>query len=70
MKNENEQQQKSLTEQTKKDNNCPVDKINHFDSLMKSYTGLDNYDLFKLLYNKVKEKLPLQYYKGPDPQTL
>ena len=53
LKNENEQLQKSLTEanqviteSTKRDN-CSVDKIKHSDSLMKLYTGIDNYDLFE-----------------------
>ena len=46
---------------------CSVDKIKHSDSLMKLYTGVDNYNLFKWIYDQVKEKVPfLQYYKGPD----
>ena len=73
LKNENEQLQKSITdanqvitESTKRDN-CSVDKIKHSDSLMKLYTGIDNYDLFEWIYKQVKEKVPfLQYYKGPD----
>ena len=78
LKNENEQLQKSLTEanqviteSTKRDNYCSVDKIKHSDSLMKLYTGIDNYDLFQWIYNQVKEKVPfLQYYKGPDSHKL
>ena len=65
LKNENEQLQKSLTEakqvvteSTKRDNNCSVHKIKHSDSLMKLYTGIDNYDLFEWIYNQVKEKVP------------
>ena len=77
LKNENEQLQKFLTEanqviteSTKRDN-CSVDKIKHSDSLMKLYTGIDNYDLFEWIYNQVKEKVPfLQYYKGPDLHKL
>ena len=77
LKNESEQLQKSLTEanqviteSTKRDN-CSVDKIKHSDSLMKLYTGIDNYDLFEWIYNQVKEKVPfLQYYKGPDSHKL
>jgi len=64
LKNENEQLQKSLTvanqvitESTKRDN-CSVDKVKYSDSLMKLYTGLDNYDLFEWIYNQVKEKVP------------
>ena len=72
LKNENEQLQKSLTEanqviteSTKRDD-CSVDKVKHSDSLMKLYTGIDNYDLFEWIYNQVKEKVPfLQYYKEP-----
>ena len=77
LKNENEQLQKSLTkanqvitESTKRDN-CSVDKIKHSDSLMKLYTGIDNYDLFEWIYIQVKEKVPfLQYYKEPDSHKL
>ena len=77
LKNENERLQKSLTEanqviteSTKRDN-CSVDKIKHSDSLMKLYTGIDNYDLFEWIYNQVKDKVPfLQYYKGPDSHKL
>ena len=77
LKNENEQLQKSLNEanqviiESSKRENCSVDKIQHSDSLMKLYTGLDNYDLFEWVYNQVKEKVPfLQYYKGPDSHKL
>ena len=77
LKNENEQLQKSLTEanqvitESSKRENFSVDKIKHSDSLMKLYSGLDNYDLFEWVYNQVKEKVPfLQYYKGPDSHKL
>ena len=76
IKDENEQQQKSLTEvnqvitESTMRYNCSVDKINHFKSLMKLYNGLDNYDLWKWIYSQVKEKVSLQYYKEPDSHKL
>ena len=76
IKDENEQQQKSLTEanqiitESTMRYNCSVDKINHSKSLMKLYNGLDNYDLFIWIYNQVKEKVSLQYYKEPDVHKL
>ena len=75
-KDENEQQQKSLTEanQVIIENtmwyNCSVDKINHFKSPMKLYNGLHNYDLFKWIYNQIKENVSLQYYKETDSHKL
>ena len=50
--------------------NCSVEKMNHFKSLMKLYDGLNNYDLFKWIYNQVKEKVSLKYYKEPDSHKL
>ncbi len=77
LKSDNEQLQKALAEanqeilESRKNAFCSVDKIKHSDSLMKLYTGVDSYNLFKWIYDQVKEKLAfLQYYKGPESHKL
>lgn len=48
-----------------------ISAIKHSDELMRLHTGLENYAIFKWMFNEVRSKLPsIHYFKGAQSQNI